>query len=471
MKKNYSLILGASFLLMLNSCSNEHIEDSVHVENGVIATIKNMDNNDEISETDISRILEQIQSRKQSKSQISLRQIKEIVTIKNKYQKPLMYIVNYKEDKGFTIVSGTKKYNPILAEVKKGNFDPNNSNNGFQQWLNTTQHVIDSLINISQNSPEILSYRSQWIEFEENKRLLTTKNSQISNLISSNIVEWERQGYDVIMMQDFLNSSSFSQELKDEVYTAAYRFANQQYDRMMYSFVLTKKQMNTEEISPLVSSIWGQGGGYNIMLDQINGQYPPIGCVGVAIAQIMKYHKFPLYFNWSEMYDYSPNQITASFLKEVAIAADTKFALSGSASNIDKARKALTNVYKYSPDMQIVAHSRNTAIQSIKRYGPVYMRGESSALGDGHAWVCDGFQDTFAETEIVLKGLEDCPPSYTPTRFNTLLNKRVNPYQSTYFHMNWGWEGSYNGMYYEGTFPNESLNFSKNRKNLINIHK
>lgn len=41
-------------------------------------------------------------------------------------------------------------------------------------------------------------------------------------------------------------------------------------------------------VDPLIESEWGQNYPYYLHLDQIDGQFPPVGCVATAVAQILE---------------------------------------------------------------------------------------------------------------------------------------------------------------------------------------
>ena len=47
---------------------------------------------------------------------------------------------------------------------------------------------------------------------------------------------------------------------------------------------------NTDDLGPLLSTIWHQGDPYNQMCPEIGGENCVVGCVATAAAQIMKYH-------------------------------------------------------------------------------------------------------------------------------------------------------------------------------------
>lgn len=60
-----------------------------------------------------------------------------------------------------------------------------------------------------------------------------------------------------------------------------------------------RKTPRKEAISPILTSRWGQGmknetgNAYNMLCPVLDGNYCPAGCVAVAMAQVMKHHRWP----------------------------------------------------------------------------------------------------------------------------------------------------------------------------------
>ncbi len=221
---------------------------------------------------------------------------------------------------------------------------------------------------------------------------------------------------------------------------------------------LQLKSTTTATYGPLLTTEWGQRysndgedcNAYNYYITSTSSncgctsQRCPAGCVAVAMAQILKYWRYPSYrllpnfYDWCNMvdklnigrpnYDRERNAI-ALLIKDCGASVDMKYCsdeeCSSSAKSPD-ARDAFINNFSmhYNADYQRRAwHNDNTWIGRIKNNinngWPVYYRGE------GHAFVCDGYKDD-----------------------NT-------------FHFNWGWAGSYNDLWYsldDLTPDNENYN-------------
>lgn len=77
-----------------------------------------------------------------------------------------------------------------------------------------------------------------------------------------------------------------------------------------------------EEVSPLLSTKWHQGCGFNDFMPNLNCFYLPCqrayaGCVPIAIAQVMKYHSYPTNYNWAGMPNNYGTTTTASLIKDI----------------------------------------------------------------------------------------------------------------------------------------------------------
>ena len=202
-------------------------------------------------------------------------------------------------------------------------------------------------------------------------------------------------------------------------------------------------------ILPLTTCLWAQDGYYNQMCpadqDGYNG-HVPVGCVALAMAELMYYYRFPatgngtmlytpgyqggLYgpqyvdfsastYYWNEMTDKcrEPNDAVAQICYHAGVAIQTAYKPQSSGADINDVQAALVNHFFYLADNYLPrSEVQNTGewvamlINNLDKRQPVLYR---SALGwGGHVYICDAYQD------------------------------------STHFHFNWGWGGAYNGYYY-----------------------
>lgn len=208
-----------------------------------------------------------------------------------------------------------------------------------------------------------------------------------------------------------------------------------------------------DKIEPMLQTSWNQSAPYNNYCPEVNGQKTPTGCTATAMAQIMKFHEWPLTpkanviwknnitgvsetlyltshtYDWSKMLPHYRNGYTAeqadavaTLMVDVGKAIDSNYALAGTGSSEVSASYALVNVFDYSPDATIVRRSEYTdeefvAIirENLEARQPLLYTGHSQSYGSGHAFVCDGIDE------------------------NNML------------HIDWGWDGTYNG-YFDMTY-------------------
>lgn len=200
------------------------------------------------------------------------------------------------------------------------------------------------------------------------------------------------------------------------------------------------KRKSVVEVGPLIGTTWEQRDGFN---DLVPNKYPA-GCVAIAMAQIMQFHKFPTNYNWSGMPLYESSAETSRLVYDIGKAVKMDYGKDGSGSNINKAKDAFSawgyNVTKKDHDVFDVE------IKVLYNKRPVYMRGDKkNFLGlftwDGHAWVCEGARrydnriDYFAEYQL------------NNGTFVRSENSTSGGSQTTYFYQNWGWGAKYNGWF------------------------
>ncbi|WP_455670197.1 C10 family peptidase [Phocaeicola faecalis] len=407
----------------------------------------------------------------QTSTRSTARNIHYIHTFSSENGTPLFYIVNYKDRKGFIIISATKDYTPILAFSETGNFDITHINEtGVSVWLKEQKVSIASAEQLPDSIK--MKYRAMWTAYNTHQEELIPKEQSRSmedvyKLIGNSVNQWISEGYIVYRLSEYKNTDEFSnlpQEVQTKLLTLPLGYANPNYGgREEVSFIL-KKTAETYTYGPLLQTTWGQTNGYN----QYTPNQYPAGCVAVAMGQIIKYHQSSSNYNWSAMANNTATSETARLLADIGSAVHMNYGPNGSGSTITEAYNAFKNSYGYS-NVKLISHDKEAVMNQIKNNYPVYMRGGDTNGGGGHAWVCDGYQTVINAFDFIkLMTLEDCPIGYEPKMFSNPYTYPSEPLPFTVFHMNWGWEGSYNG-YYSGTNPN-SYNFSIDRKELIDLY-
>ena len=246
--------------------------------------------------------------------------------------------------------------------------------------------------------------------------------------------------------------------------------------------------MDGDIVNRNVGVKWGQ--------DDIYGRYCPnglSGCMATALAQIMAYHGAPssFYATTSMGDDFSSGESVPLFwpgikthsmshtdtrscnsyhknigalLREIGSQVDMNYGSGESTASTYK----VPDAFKYfgyvasSP----VKFNANTAKSAIKRFGPIYMRGDLSSKGNGHAWIVDGYADyKYYYNRFERAEGEGVPP---------IISRQTFISKEHAFHINWGWNGDCNGYFdigvfdidkgnlYNGTHNHTGLNYSYN---------
>jgi hypothetical protein len=201
----------------------------------------------------------------------------------------------------------------------------------------------------------------------------------------------------------------------------------------------------TTSVTPLLTTTWNQGCYYNGSCP-VDAAGPCgrvlAGCGATAMAQIMKYHNWPVQgtgshsyyhpvygtlsadfgattYNWAGM----PNNVTSSntsvatLLYHCGVSMDMDYGPYVSYSYATDIVYAYKTYFSYSPACEYyykINYSttvwENMIKEDLDNSLPVLYRGSGSS--GGHLFVCDGYSGT------------------------------------NYFHFNWGWSGTYDGYYY-----------------------
>jgi hypothetical protein len=332
------------------------------------------------------------------------KEIEEVLIIPDENNEPALYVVNFKS-KGFVIIPGTKKETPVLAYSETSSFDVSNAPPGVQQWIIARKKKIKAL--------------------------------KDKDVIVLDDIEERWRGY--ISPPD----PNTGDETDDPDYDPELDPGNSNY--------LT---MRTITKGPLLSTTWEQENDFNA---QINSNQP-VGCVGLAMAQVMKYHQFPNTYNWSAMPDHASAPETARLLKDIWVATESWYdpVSENSLSSLIKARDALISNFDYSSvTFGIFKHEDSylkNVIKEINFNRPVIMDG-AVAEDDpfGHAWVCDG---------------------YSINEYYRNITKQVVSTEE-FLHMNWGFRGKNDGYFAMNSFTitikDAPVSFNHDNLYLFNI--
>lgn len=223
-------------------------------------------------------------------------------------------------------------------------------------------------------------------------------------------------------------------------------------------------------VAPLLKTKWDQLKPFNDKCPMGWDGRAPVGCVAVALGQIMNYHRWPAKsegiidydagLTWinEDLADYSydfDNLDIPQFLYNVAAACQVKFENDGSGAWDVIAGKGILEHFDYDKGMEYhvpdykayeTMYPSNYVYKScsytksqwdsllrveLDERRPVYYSG--SNLKTGHAFVCDGYDD------------------------------------SGYFHFNWGWGGAFDGWFVTSALSPGGSWFSSNQAIITHI--
>ncbi|MDE6049456.1 MAG: C10 family peptidase [Paramuribaculum sp.] len=406
-------------------------------------------------------------------SRSEMRTIKEVRSINNSEGIPQMYVINFVNNEGFVIVSATKEYYPVLAQGNEGNFNLNDTCSPAFFWLS------DQLVQISQcdELPDSVKtdIANSWSIYNSEESLTVSRSDypEKPQVYYDSLRMWSLdEKYQVYYFNDYMQTEEYrnlSDYEKHMIETNIVTLGNSNYGpKEDVTIVLTRNYYHPNKYpTTLLKSKWGQGVPYNG--DDENAPY--LGCTTIAAGQIMRYHEWPIYYNWAEMPYGQPliyaTQTLRQFLLNLSKVIGVKYDGKNASATIDQVRSALEK-----NDYKVVKqdHNLSTVLFSIEYHEPVLMTGSGTS---GHAWVCDGANITTGYHEIRIMTLE-----YRPTAYNT-PSEMIEAYkitQTTSFsgyrlHMNWGWYGQADGFYLDNNMnpktSKEQYYFNKNRRELL----
>ncbi|MEI6682742.1 MAG: C10 family peptidase [Bacteroidota bacterium] len=240
----------------------------------------------------------------------------------------------------------------------------------------------------------------------------------------------------------------------------------QKYSKTTELTDLSARRTMHNAVAPLIISNWDQGVPYNEQCpaDAAGpGGHTLVGCVPVCLGQLMYYYRWPqtgtgaysytdpVYgvisadfgasvYDWNNMTNTSTisNPGIAKLLFHLGVSCDLVYGPTASGMYNHKAAYALRTFFSYSPQTQYVFRDSTNLnwdsilIAHLNRKMPLYYAGWSVPNINGHAFVCDGYQDT------------------------------------AYFHFNFGWSGQNNGYFYTNNLTPGGNNFKLAQEVIIN---
>ncbi|MGE5350312.1 MAG: C10 family peptidase [Actinomycetota bacterium] len=258
--------------------------------------------------------------------------------------------------------------------------------------------------------------------------------------------------------------SAYNRELKNKV-NPEVDFRDHRWEPGYY----LKKSSNgvfSVTVSPLIKVEWDQGIGWNRFCpEDIDGPGGRVyaGCVAVSMAQAMSVYKSPARGTGSKSY-YHPDYGTIS--ADFSITNYDWSAMSPDESDDQNARLlyhcAVSTAMDFGPDGS-GTRSTAPAINAMKQYFGYSKRIVwTERLSDTDAWKALLDKNLLAGRPIIYSG---SPPTGTIGHaFNI-----DGVHNSSYYHINWGWNGSNNGYYTINSLKPGSRDFTQGQAAVFNI--
>ncbi|WP_456086495.1 C10 family peptidase [Parabacteroides sp.] len=393
------------------------------------------------------------QNGKQTKSSKSIGSIE---LINSNTNTPLAYVVNYEEG-GWAIMSATKDYYPILAYSNESQFvlDTTDMNDGLKVWLDETIQAIESSENLD---PQITSRIAlEWLKYTPQVAELQRSNIPGGNSTEAIMCRNRLKQLNETYYSEGWSFTTLSSQSNVNLPSKVYSTADQCGSPYEYTIVGIRDVSIHTSIEPLVVTQWDQGSPYNALCPN----QAQAGCVAIAMAQIMKFHRFPTYFNWNDMPNTGATYANQFLIAEVGKAIDTDY---GEDSSGAKPKNAVKQFDNYGYNAILKDHKPSEVAFEIRNFNrPVFMCGDRN-LTKGHAWICDGLISNSSEYEYYVEYLYN--GSYDNFGETLLdLPGGFGGISYTTFHMNWGWGGRHDG-WYTGANPTSDKDYKYRRQNI-----
>ena len=223
-------------------------------------------------------------------------------------------------------------------------------------------------------------------------------------------------------------------------------------------------------VGPLLTDKWNQGCRYNSLCPTMQGpcDHAEVGCVAMAMGQIMNFHSYPAtgwgtnsytnlgqtisanFGNTTYDWEHMPDSLTenssedeieavATLLYHCGVAVNMRYGLNGSLASSTDVSNAMVRHFDYSKQIHLEKRDNfndeewlSLMKNNLDQQLPIMYFGKSSSDNIGHAFVCDGYD---------ANGL---------------------------FHFNWGW-GVANGFFALGNMNPLGIIFDNSHSSLFDI--
>lgn len=323
-------------------------------------------------------------------------------------KKPLFHVIN--RAKGFVVVSADLRTMPVPAYSDESQFNTKNMPFGVKSWFDDTKVKIKDVKrkNVKADSIVIREWRKY---LSGTLNLPTTVGGKVR---STNCQEWY------------------------------------QYGQYMCQGTFTTR-------GPLLTTSWGQNA---LSTTSLTWQYKNCdgcgrfyaGCGPVAMAQIWEYHRpnsaRPRNSNYSCSASNGGEYDLGQLMLACGNAANSQYDYFGSCNTFtwpSNVSNGLSALGFSSGGSQSAGYNYSTIKNEILSNKPLIFWGSTclTCFSNYHIWVADGLQEN----------------NYSEFSCETL---QCNQWAYSYVHMNWGWNGGYNGWYAFGQYNPAGQDYNAN---------
>jgi len=143
-----SLFLFAAILLVLTACSNNEVMNSIPVQGDKqTSAVRSYEEALQVAEASISVLEGSTKTRTTTSRKVDMNNIKVCVAEKATGAKDtLLYVFNFENNQGFSIVSASKNTNSLLAVTEMGSYDPEKGSEieGFNQFVDLAKKYVSN---------------------------------------------------------------------------------------------------------------------------------------------------------------------------------------------------------------------------------------------------------------------------------------------------------------------------------------
>ena len=391
--------------------------------------------------------------------------IKDIQTVASESGEPLLYVVNYADNKGFTVISATKNYTPVLAYSEEGYLNVNDESFTNNIFMDEYKTYIESVVNVESDSLR-QRYAIDWSFYEKKPEAANSRaytDAQIQQELNNARTYYTNQGYEVHSLNAATSliqgaGGQTGEERANGFIRDICDHTPQQYDCMDVTLLLVKR--TNEQFGPHIYTAWHQHAPYCT-----NAPYGIAGCATIAVMQLMYYHKWPTKdsenktIDWNNISDYwTSSYITQAendFATNVRNYLNPTYRSDGTIFPSNSVKNTLENKYNYL--VSTTNYNHNTAEYYMKNGKPMIMYGVNTTNSQlCHYWICDGYKSNRVQYAAYM--IDRDFDEYT-------FFSGMTDIMSEYFHLNMG-TGS-NAWFYQDNAVYNNASYTANRKMYI----